>query len=84
MNDKNKTIFCFWEPKEKIPAYLKLCMKTWQKYLPDYEIKLLDYEDTKKLLGKNYYSKNFYNIDIKITFNPYVIRHFNVVRLIIF
>jgi hypothetical protein len=33
-----KRIFTFGEPKENLPAYLKLCMKTWEKFLPDYEI----------------------------------------------
>lgn len=36
-------IFCFWEPRNRIPAYLKLCMETWRKFLPHYEIVLLDY-----------------------------------------
>ena len=28
ISTNNKNIFTFWEPIEKIPGYLKLCMKT--------------------------------------------------------
>ncbi|MBQ4614088.1 MAG: hypothetical protein IJB31_04085 [Akkermansia sp.] len=42
MNQKH--IFAFWEPRENLPAYLELCMKTWKKFLPEYEIHLLDYK----------------------------------------
>ena len=56
-----KRIFTFWEPKEKIPAYLKLCIKTWQKNLPAYEIVMLDYSELEKWLGKNYYDKFLYS-----------------------
>ena len=45
-------LFTFWEPKEKIPGYLKLCIKTWKKFLFDYQIIILDYKLVKKLLGK--------------------------------
>lgn len=46
----NKTIFTFWEPKEKIPPYLQLCMETWKKYLPEYKIIVLDYNSVEKWL----------------------------------
>lgn len=46
----NKRIFCFWEPPERMPAYLKLCMRTWQKNFPDYEIVLLNYSNIEKWL----------------------------------
>lgn len=36
-------IFTFWEPKECIPGYIRLCMQTWKRFLPDYEINILDY-----------------------------------------
>lgn len=45
-------IFTFWEPKENLPAYIKLCMQTWEKFLPDYEITLLDYSNLNKYLDK--------------------------------
>ena len=47
-----KKIFTFWEPKDKIPGYIRLCIKTWEKYLTDYEIIILDYEIAKKYLGE--------------------------------
>ena len=50
---KKKQIFSFWEPKEKLPGYISLCIKTWKKYLPDYEIKILDYKYAKELIGDN-------------------------------
>ena len=39
-------IICtFWEPREKIPYYLQLCMETWKKNLPNAELILLDYKN---------------------------------------
>ena len=38
-----KKVFTFWEPKESVPGYVKLCMDTWARNLPGYEIVVLDY-----------------------------------------
>ena len=54
---KNKIIFTFWEPRKKIPGYLGLCIKTWKKFLFDYEIRILDYENIKEYLGEKLFSK---------------------------
>ena len=51
-----KLIFSFWEPLGKIPGYLRLCIKTWEKFLPDYSIKILDYIGVKKYLGEALFS----------------------------
>lgn len=51
-----KNIFTFWEPKGKIPGYLSLCIKTWQKYLPEYTINILDYQTVKDYLGNVLFS----------------------------
>ena len=53
----NKNIFTFWEPREKIPGYILLCIKTWKKFLPEYQIQILDYEKVKKYLGKELFSQ---------------------------
>ena len=58
---KQKYVFTFWEPKDKIPAYVKLCMKTWQKHLPDYKIIVLDYENLNEWLGYGYFDEYLYN-----------------------
>lgn len=43
-NVKNHYIFTFWEPNNSLPGYIKLCIKTWKKYLPNYyKIVILDY-----------------------------------------
>ena len=59
MTNKPK-IFTFWEPKEKIPAYIKLCMQTWKKFLPEYEVVVVDYSNIDEYLGKNFYDKILY------------------------
>ena len=56
-----KNIYTFWEPKEKMPGYLQLCIKTWKKFFPGYNITILDYETTKNLLGETL----FFNIICK-------------------
>lgn len=45
-----KRIFTFWEPATELPAYIKLCMQTWEKFLPDYEITVLDYSNLNQYL----------------------------------
>ena len=39
----NKTVFTFWEPRSAVPGYLRLCLETWRKFLPDWRIEVLDY-----------------------------------------
>ena len=56
---KNK-IFTFWEPSKHIPSYIKLCMQTWTKFLPDYEIVVLDYSNLDEYLSKNCYDKSLF------------------------
>lgn len=31
-----RKVFTFWEPKENVPGYIRLCMKTWAKCLDGY------------------------------------------------
>ena len=57
ISNNQKIIFTFWEPKEKIPGYIKLCIKTWKKFLPDYTIYILDFKTAKELLGEKFFSK---------------------------
>jgi hypothetical protein len=54
--ETKKIIFTFWEPHKKMPGYLKLCIKTWKKFLPDYEIKILDYKSAIDYLGEGPFS----------------------------
>lgn len=56
----NKFIFSFWEPEEKMCPYLKLCMETWKKYLPDYEIVNLNYSNLEEYLPKDVIKKILY------------------------
>ena len=51
-----KRIFTFWEPKGKIPGYLRLCIKTWKKFFPDYEIQIMDYKKLRHYLGETLFS----------------------------
>ena len=55
-----KRIFTFWEPKTNLPAYLKLCMQTWQKFLPEYEVVILDYTNLSYWLGKDFFDKSLF------------------------
>lgn len=38
-------IYTFWEPREKAPYYLQLCIATWKKFLPNATIVVLDYKN---------------------------------------
>ena len=55
-----KRIFTFWEPENSIPEYLKLCMQTWTKFLPDYEIVILNYSNLEYRLGKDYFDTSLF------------------------
>ena len=61
-SQNKKYIFTFWEPKNKLPAYINLCMKTWKKFLPEYEIVLLDYSNLDEWIGFNFYDEYLYKI----------------------
>lgn len=56
-SDKGFRLFTFWEPKEKMPAYIGLCMQTWKKFLPESEVVLLDYSNLEEWLGKDVYDE---------------------------
>lgn len=56
-SDKGFRLFTFWEPKEKMPAYIRLCMQTWKKFLPECEVVLLDYSNLEEWLGKDVYDE---------------------------
>ena len=56
----NKTIFTFWEPSDKLPGYISLCIKTWKKFLPDYIILILNFKKAKHYLGETIYSNIIY------------------------
>lgn len=57
-------VYTFWEPREKIPFYLQLCMETWKKFLPNATIIVLDYKNINQFidvreLGLNLFSGRF-------------------------
>lgn len=57
-------VYTFWEPRENIPFYLRLCMETWKKYLPNATIVVLDYKNIGEFidvreLGLNLFSGKF-------------------------
>ena len=68
-----KRIFTFWEEYDKIPAYIQLCIDSWKKYLPDYEIVILNYSNLENWLPKDFYDKILYD-EFKIAQQTQVIR----------
>ena len=57
-------VYTFWEPRDQIPYYLRLCMETWKKFLPNATIVLLDYKNIGEFidvreLGLNLFSDKF-------------------------
>jgi mannosyltransferase OCH1-like enzyme len=47
----DKAIFSFWEPRGNLPPYLELCLKTWERNLPDHEIVVLNHSNMDAYLG---------------------------------
>ncbi|MDR2051014.1 MAG: capsular polysaccharide synthesis protein [Deltaproteobacteria bacterium] len=60
MPNMEKRIFTFWEPAAGLPGYLSLCLRTWGKFLPDYEIVVLDYANLERWIGKDCYDESLY------------------------
>lgn len=59
-------VYTFWEPRENIPYYLRLCMETWKKFLPNATIVVLDYKNIGEFidvreLGLNLFSDKRFN-----------------------
>lgn len=54
-------IYTFWEPKDRIPGYLQLCKDTWNKFLPEYEVIVLNYSNLSDYISKDYYDDYLYN-----------------------
>ena len=55
-----KRIFTFWEPKESCPAYINMCMQTWAKFLPEYEVVMVNYSNLHTWLEKDIIKKVLY------------------------
>jgi len=52
-----RKIFTFWEPQESMTPYLQLCIKTWERRLPQYKIIILNYSNL-----DNYITPGTYDI----------------------
>ena len=50
-----RRIFYFWEPEGSMPAYLKLCLRTWQVHLPTYDIVGLNYSNLDQYIRRGTY-----------------------------
>ncbi len=49
--DGNKSnVFAFWESDNEMPAYLKLCIQTWHKNIPNCEIHIINYQNIDKYI----------------------------------
>ena len=59
-------IWTFWEPRDKMPAYLQLCMRTWQKFLPDAQITLLDYSNIREYVDIDEYDQSLYSGNFRL------------------
>lgn len=55
-----KRIFTFWENKNGMPDYIKMCIESWEKYLPEYEIIILNYSNLSDWIGENFYDKYYF------------------------
>ncbi len=49
-------IYTFWEPRDRMPYYIQLCIETWKKFLPEAEITILDFSNVK---NQKLYSQAF-------------------------
>lgn len=51
-----KIVWCYWDNPDNLPVFVKLCMHSWKKYSPEYEIRMITKETVKvhsTFLAKN-------------------------------
>ena len=53
-------VYTFWEPREKMPYYIQLCMETWKKNLPNADIVLIDYKNLGEYIDVNELNANLF------------------------
>ncbi len=51
-------IYTFWEPRDRMPYYIQLCIETWKKFLPEAEITILYFSNVKNYIDIDIYGKN--------------------------
>ena len=59
-------VYTFWEPRENIPTYLRLCMETWKKFLPNTKIVVLDYKNINEYIDLGEFSSNLFSGAFKL------------------
>lgn len=58
-------VYTFWEPRENIPLYLRLCMKTWKKFLPDATIVVLNYKNLGEFIDLRELDPNLFSLPLQ-------------------
>ncbi len=51
-------LFSFWEPRERLPPYLRLCMETWARHFTGFEVILMDYSNMDRYIGRETYNRS--------------------------
>ena len=51
-----KAIYTFWEPRDRMIPYLRLCLKTWERNLPGWQFVLLDHSNLPDYIGSDTYN----------------------------
>lgn len=67
-------IWTFWEPRDRMPYCWKLCLKTWQKNLPEYSINVLDFENIGKYIDLRQFGDNLFSRQMNLMLISDVIR----------
>ena len=60
-------VYTFWEPRENIPYYLRLCMATWKKFLPNAATVILNYKNLGEFLDVRELGLNLFS-DKRLSF----------------
>ena len=74
MTNKQKKIFTYIPCPKSLPGYLKLCLKTWNKYLPsNYEIITLSPQNIENYIEKTFITESILK---KLPENSYLIQEY--------
>lgn len=53
-NQRKRHVYTFWQAMGPMPAYLKLCLATWHKHVPDLQVEVINHDNWRSYVGHLY------------------------------
>ena len=69
-------IWTFWEPRDKMPVYIQMCMETWKKFLPDAEVIMVDRSNLKEYVDMGDFEETLFSSGLSLPLISDAVRAF--------